>query len=456
MISMIKSRIIIAVLVWFVASFFFGLAAKAQSTIRVVEDVNRTKTVSLRGKAEAVFVSNNENLFIETSRPSLDAKQKARRNTSGLWEYTIELQLQTNDGLAKERTFTITQSGSANKTTFRKGNFEANKRYYFRVEAVKKPIFLVDNTQPTDVHLKNGEAVVEVNSMLDVKIMVNPQLACRLEHNHTQAGYYSTSVLIDMKAYDSLRNEVQRQQIIYNDLNESLLERAENNLEVRESEWYSLQILQQKKEEIEAQLADVSTIRISANESNDLFIDINDIQAKNKWVYTVETTNHDKPKNVLDNSHWLLMANYAFSNSYQHSFGLTVAWAKRFGLYASVMTNGSFVMQTDYTLTVDEQKPTEHLWNGETSKTRFLATIGGLYELDKLGYIYAGMGYGMRNWVWYTIQGQSVCITPGSLRGLALESGMMFNIRKTMVSAGATAQPSSKYYELKIGLGYLF
>lgn len=454
---MTKSSItIVSVLLGFVLSLFCERTALAQSTIRVVEDTNRTKTVSLKGNAEAIFVSNNANLFIETSRPSLDTKQKARKNNSGLWEYTIELQLQTNEGPALDRSFTITQSGSAIKSTFRKGGFEANRRYYFRVEAVKNPIFLVDNTQPTDVHLKNGEAIVEINSMIEVIVNASPQLVCKVEQNHAKAGYYSTTIIINMKAYDELREEVQRHQIIYNDLNESLLERAENSIEVRESEWYSLQLLQQKKEEAEAQLADVSTIRISAKDSNELSIDISDIQAKNKRIYTVEAVNHGEQEKAESNSHWLLMANYAFSNTYQNSFGFTLGWAKHFGFYVSMMTNGFIVMQTDHTFTIDEEGASQYLWNGKSSNTRFLATMGGIYAPSDLGYLYAGLGYGVRNLVWYTINEQTVCISPGSCRGLALEAGMMFNIKNVVLSVGATAQPSGKYYELKLGLGYRF
>jgi hypothetical protein len=454
---MTKSRItIVSVLVWLVLYLLSGMTAHAQSTIRVVEDTNRSKMVSLKGKAEAVFVSENATLFVETSRPSLDTKQKARKNKSGLWEYTIVLQIQTNEGPTLDRTFTITQSGSASKTTFRKGGFEANRRYYFQVEAVKNPIFLVDNTQPTDVHLKNGEAVVEINSMIEVNVNISPQLVCQVEQNHAKAGYYSTSVIINMKTYNELREEVQRHRIIYDDLNESLLERAENNIEVRDSEWYSLQLLQQKKEEAEAQLADVSTIRISAKDSNELSIDISDIQAKNKRIYTVESANRSEKEKVKSNSHWLLLANYAFSNTYQHSFGFTLGWAKQFGLYLSMMTNGSFVMQTDHTLNIKDKGSSQYLWNGKASNTRFLATVGGLYTPSDLGYLYAGVGYGVRNLVWYTIKEQSVCISPGSCRGLALEAGMMFNIKNVILSAGATAQPSGKYYEVKLGLGYQF
>ena len=52
-----KKRILVFVLL--AACFFFGLNLQAQNTIRVVEDTNRTEKVSLKGKAEAVFVSSN-------------------------------------------------------------------------------------------------------------------------------------------------------------------------------------------------------------------------------------------------------------------------------------------------------------------------------------------------------------------------------------------------------------
>jgi hypothetical protein len=369
-----------------------------------------------------------------------------------LWEYTIELQLQTQEGLAASRSFTITQAGSANKTTFRKGNFAPNKRYVFRVEAVKNPIFLVDNTQPTDVHLKNGEAVVEINSIVDIKVNVHPELSCQVNHNFAQAGYYSTELIIDMVAYDQLRSDVRRQQMIYEDLNESLLDRAEHQEEVTDSEWDNLLKMQQQKEVAEARLADVSLIRVKAKDSNELDIDISDLQAKQKRIYTIET---GKFKEEEAKPHWMLLANYGFSPVRQHSLGFTLAWAGRFGGYLCYMTNGSFSFSTNLSATMDEQF--DYLWSNKTSKTRMAVTAGGLFAVKKLGYVYAGAGYGIRNLVWYTESGQSVAMTPGTYKGVALETGMLINIGShALVSAGGLIQFPGPYYELKAGIGYKF
>ena len=435
----------------FIGVLAFCVGARAQN-IRVVEDANRTKTVSLNGKAQAVFVANSDKLFIETSRPSLDVKRNVKKNSSGQWEYVFDLQLQTQEGSASARTFTITQSGSANKTTFKKGKFQPNKRYCFVVETVKNPIFLVDNTQPTDVHLKNDEASIEINSLFNVEVVTDPNLSCAITTNLTQAGYYSTLVVVDMKTLNAMRNDVQRQQMVFEDLNESLLDRAERQEEVSDSEWNNLQTIQQRKEEAEAQLADVSLIRIKAKESNELNIDISDLQVKQKRVYTIETSGRNEEE---AKPHWMLLANYGFSPERQHSLGLTVAWAGRFGGYLSFMTNGSFALTTDLTATMEQQY--DYLWSGMTVKTRLAVTAGGLFAVKKVGYVYAGAGYGIRNLVWYTESGQSVAMTPGTYKGVALEAGMMFNIGKhALASAGGLVQFPGPYYEMKVGFGYKF
>jgi hypothetical protein len=432
--------------------FAFSFFAKAQS-IRVVEDPNRTKPASLDGKAVAVFVANADNMFIETSRPSLDVSKGVKKNSAGEYEYTIELQLQTQEGSASARSFTITQAGSANKTTFKKGKFQPNQKYYFIVETVKNPIFLVDNTQPTDVHLKNNEAAIEINSLAQIDVTVDPKLSCEVTSSHTQAGYYSTLVVVDMKKLNEMRSEVERQQMLYNDVNETLLDRAEHNKEVRDSDWARLQMIQERKEESEAELAEAYIIRIKAEDSNELVIDITDLQVKQKRVYTVEISGMIEEDEFKP--HWMLLANYGYGFVGQHSLGLTLAWAGRFGGYLNVMTNGSFLLATDQSASMSNQS--DYLWSSKTAKTRLLVTAGGLFAVKKAGYVYAGAGYGIRNLVWWTVSDQSVAMSPGTYKGVALETGMFFNLwSHALVSVGGVIQFPGPYYEAKVGVGYKF
>ena len=153
--------------------------------------------------------------------------------------------------------------------------------------------------------------------------------------------------------------------------------------------------------------------------------------------------------------HWMLLANYGLANVKQSSLGLTIAWAGSFGGYLKVMTNGSFGYHTDLSASMDERY--DYLWTNQTSKVRFSVTAGGLFAVKKLGYMYAGAGYGIRNLVWYTELGQSVAMTPGSYKGVALETGMWFNLGDhTLVSIGGLSQFPGPYYEMKVGVGYKF
>lgn len=154
----------------------------------------------------------------------------------------------------------------------------------------------------------------------------------------------------------------------------------------------------------------------------------------------------------------MLLANYAFSPIYQHSFGLTFGSAKKFGWYINVMTNGRFDFNFDQTATLDDNGVnTEYLWSGEVTTSRFSATIGGLYAINQFGYVYAGVGYGVRNRLWFTMSDQVVAITPGTYKGLALEAGLMFNLGEhILVSGGVLTQFSGAYYEMKLGIGYKF
>jgi len=157
-------------------------------------------------------------------------------------------------------------------------------------------------------------------------------------------------------------------------------------------------------------------------------------------------------------SHGMLLANYAFSPIYQHSFGLTFGSAKKFGWYINVMTNGRFDFNFDQTATLDDNgENNEYLWSGEMTTSRFSASVGGLYAINQFGYVYAGVGYGVRNRLWFTMSDQVVAITPGTYKGLALEAGLMLNLGEhVLISGGALAQSSGAYYEMKLGIGYKF
>ena len=270
-----------------------------QSNIRVTEDLKQRRQVPLNGKVEVVFVSQENNLFIETSRPSLDEKKPPVKNAAGKWEYVLVLQLQSSEGTVNGRTFTITQSGTTDMATYSKKTFVADNRYYFIVETIKNPIFLVDKTSPTDGHFVNGEASVEINSLIKVSVTTHPDLPCRIEIHRAEAGYYSTAIIVNMTKYESISNEIQRQQLVYEDMNGTLLERAENGESVGDNEWNTLETMERQLEQAYSHFSEISTIKVTSYESNELVINIEDLKAKQKKVYSIESANKDQEEDGL-------------------------------------------------------------------------------------------------------------------------------------------------------------
>ena len=272
---------------------FFAVTIYGQSII-INEDMKQRRQVSINGKVEVVFLSQENNLYIETSRPSLDEKKLPVKNNYGKWEYVVVLQLQSSEGTVNGRTFTITQSGSTDMATYSKKNFVADNRYYFIVETIKNPIFLVDKTVPTDGFFVNGEAAIEINSLVKISITTHPELPCRIESHRAEAGYYSTTIIVDMTKFETMSNEIKRQQFAYEDMNGSLLERAENGENVGDNEWNALETMERQLEQAYSRFSEISTIKVTSYESNEIVINIEDLKAKQKRVYSVESTNKDQ------------------------------------------------------------------------------------------------------------------------------------------------------------------
>lgn len=162
-------------------------------------------------------------------------------------------------------------------------------------------------------------------------------------------------------------------------------------------------------------------------------------------------------KQVFEDGKWqplqhnvMLMGNYSLSNTEQHSFGLTIAYAERFGIYASIAGSHLLLLPE---LTISPEQQQDYLWNGETSSSRFFVTAGGMCALSKFGYVYAGAGYSQRNLLWETMSGRLLAISPDSFKGVAVETGLLFNLKGFLISAGGLKQINNPYYEIKFGIG---
>lgn len=146
----------------------------------------------------------------------------------------------------------------------------------------------------------------------------------------------------------------------------------------------------------------------------------------------------------------MMVGNYSLSNTKQHSVGLTFAYAELFGFYASIAGN-HLTLSPESTISPEQQQ--DYLWNGETSTSRFLVTAGGMYALGRFGYVYTGAGYSQRNLLWETMSGRLIAISPDSFKGVAVETGLLFNLKGFLISVGGLKQINNPYFEIKFGLG---
>ena len=428
-----------------------------QNALSVQEDEGKRHSVPLNGKAEVVFVSKSKNLFIESSRPSLDTRLDPMRNRKGEWEYVIQLKLETKDGVVNERTFTITESGTTDMVNVPKKVYIANNRYVYSVKRNKNTIFLVENTQPGDAHMVKGEAAVEIHSLSEINVLVSPDLPCRMGKKRNEAGTYQTMLIIDMANYEKMRSHLYRNRSMYEQYNDSLITRAEAGLDVYPEEWDSLSRWQEQVEKEESKWSDISTIAINQEESNSITINVSNISAKQKLVYMVKCLDNTNGGRVYGRWRWMALTNYVFSPQPQHSFGLTIGNVGKYGWYSSLTTNGSFSLLSDYTVEDATTAQSTYLWSGEERKTRFSLVVGGVVALWNFGYFYTGVGYGIRNKIWYTRNGESVFLESEQYNGMLIDVGLMINASEHfLLSVGFDIQIPKTYYEFKIGAGIRF
>ena len=186
-----------------------------------------------------------------------------------------------------------------------------------------------------------------------------------------------------------------------------------------------------------------------------------DIRLKKYGFENTDTTvilDHGKIVNVSltmrpVTNKFFFLANMAYSMSPQTSYGITLGTVKYWGWYLSATTNLDFS-----SMGYEFVEPTEGYYTGKTSTSRFAATVGIVRRLNKIFYLKAGVGYGIRNLSWQKSDGDWVNIAPNSFSGLEASVGMQMMFGHFVLSADAVVPPTKigKYCEARIGVGFAF
>ena len=169
----------------------------------------------------------------------------------------------------------------------------------------------------------------------------------------------------------------------------------------------------------------------------------------------------EKPR-IENNKNWNSVffgtINASISSMPKVSFGFTVGQVKHFGWFASVMSNFNFngmspIGQCDVNgYTEDGSFP---LYSGESAINRFSLIVGGVMRFSEMFGARLGVGYGMRNLNWQTIDGQYYRNSAYSINGLDVSAGIQMHFGSFVVFLEGVST-NFKTMEGRIGLGMGF
>ncbi len=136
----------------------------------------------------------------------------------------------------------------------------------------------------------------------------------------------------------------------------------------------------------------------------------------------------------------------------QMSYGLFLGFCRKFGAYFNFHTDGNF--DDSFTTGVN---PNGYLYNGDTRKIRYAASMGIMARvLKKYLYVYGGAGYGVRRYGWNLATDNNESIAVDNHEGGLAEVGLIGRYKMLALSAGFRSNFNFNYREFSVGIGLVF
>lgn len=140
------------------------------------------------------------------------------------------------------------------------------------------------------------------------------------------------------------------------------------------------------------------------------------------------------------------------------TYGVRLALMRRHGAYLAFQSDLRGNVATLETCSKDgalSGKTVYPYYTGEKKKQLYTITAGGIHRVFSELCIYEGVGYGRRTVAWETSDASYVLNKGYSTEGLSAEMGLMWRLRKWVVSAGLLTI-RTKYWEAVMGFGFHF
>ena len=162
----------------------------------------------------------------------------------------------------------------------------------------------------------------------------------------------------------------------------------------------------------------------------------------------------EKPKTP---NTWFATLNFAYDPAPQTSYGFAVGSVKKWGWFASVMSNFDFAAtKYDYTAEADGYVDGEYPnYSNKSCSTRLSVMGGALVKVAEPLCLRVGVGYGMRVKSWYTVDNALINMVDDSWKGIDLSAGAQLHLKGFVLSLDAVTT-SFKDMEVKAGVGYSF
>lgn len=147
--------------------------------------------------------------------------------------------------------------------------------------------------------------------------------------------------------------------------------------------------------------------------------------------------------------------NAAYTNSPQTSLGVTFGQYQKFGWFVSLMSG------LDYRGLSYDGKCDKHgyvgsyypLYSGSKSRNRLSVTGGAIFRLSPALYARIGLGYGLRNLNYETVDGGWIRARKYSTSGIDMSAGVQFDFNGFVLS-GDVVTTNFETLEFKLGIGF--
>lgn len=260
------------------------------SVFRIESKSTMQESRSLGAKRSMMVISTSIDGLVVTDALNVNTCNFTGNDSDGRFRYEVLIDLSAE---SKHR-FIVAKKGSTSEGEIEQ-IFKEGQVYYYFVDEVETPIYLTDQSQMSDFHPNNSEAVVIFNSEIsDLHINFDSELPCVITGSQSPTGTRLYTATIDFSNYKSLGEEIAAMQTEI----DTLTEKVDSMTGQEAVDIYDQIEASNEKISEKQTLYDMlgnPTFEISGDDTNVLSVTVLDLAPKSKKTYSVQiaTTGSD-------------------------------------------------------------------------------------------------------------------------------------------------------------------